>query len=247
MHIGLDMGRTDGLGPARVDHDQLGALPKPPLHQGAEDRVPFGRVGTDDHDDVGLQDRIEVLAGRAPAHRRGQAELGGRVADARAVVDVVVAHHRSDEFLREEYLFVGATRGRHAPDRTHSMARLQVAKTPRGLGKSVLPGRLAPVFVDVVADQRHAHPVGMIVVVIGKAALDAAVTVIGLAVLPGRHAHDAALMGFGPKAAADAAIGASGDGRGLRLDWVRHARILPERGIFPPAHRWGRPVRRPRS
>ena len=57
----------------------------------------------------------------------------------------------------------------------------------------------------------------MMGVAIGEAALDAAMAVIGLAVLPGNHANDFLAAHFGLEGAADAAIGAGGDLGMLRL------------------------------
>ena len=110
MNVSLEVRGFDRLGLARIDHDELGALANAPLHQRPEHRVTLGRIGANHHNDVGLQDRVKVLARRAPAHRGGEAELRRRVADARAVVDIIVAEHRAGELLREKDLFVGATR-----------------------------------------------------------------------------------------------------------------------------------------
>ena len=54
--VRLDMRRAHDVGAARIDDDELGALAQPPLHARGEDRMPVGRVGADDDDDVGLVD-----------------------------------------------------------------------------------------------------------------------------------------------------------------------------------------------
>ncbi len=59
----------------------------------------------------------------------------------------------------------------------------------------------------------YEHTVAMVGVAIGEAALDATMAVIGLAVFPGNHAHDFLAAHLGLEGAADAAIGAGGDGR----------------------------------
>ena len=62
---GLHVRRLHDVDAARVDHDQLRAFAQPLLHARGEHRVAVGRVGADDHDHVGLLDRLEGLrAGR---------------------------------------------------------------------------------------------------------------------------------------------------------------------------------------
>ena len=45
MVLRLDMRGAHDVGAARIDHDQLGALPQPLLHPRGEHRMPVGRVG----------------------------------------------------------------------------------------------------------------------------------------------------------------------------------------------------------
>ena len=75
MHVGAAMRRVHRLGPARVDHDQFGALADAALHERAEHRMPLGRVGADHHDHIGLQDGVEMLTGGAPADRGRHTKL----------------------------------------------------------------------------------------------------------------------------------------------------------------------------
>ena len=56
--------RAHDVGAARIEHDQLGALAQPLLQPRGEHRMAVGRVGADDHDDVGVVD-----ASRNPACR----------------------------------------------------------------------------------------------------------------------------------------------------------------------------------
>ena len=67
-------------------------------------------------------------------------------------------------------------------------------------------------------------------VAIGEAALDAAMAVIGLAVLPGHHAHDFLAAHFSLEGAADAAIGAGGHRGMLGLADVDHRFLGQRRG-----------------
>ena len=63
--VGLDVRRAHEADRARIDDDELRALAQAPLHLRGEHRMAVGRVRADDHDHVGLHDRIELLrAGR---------------------------------------------------------------------------------------------------------------------------------------------------------------------------------------
>ncbi len=124
MVVGLDVGRADDLGAARVDHDELGALAEPALHPGGEDGVRLGRVRPDHDDDVAAVDRLEVLRAGRGAEGLLQAETGGGVADPSAGVDVVVAEGGPDHLLDDEDLFVGATRGGDPADSADAVASL---------------------------------------------------------------------------------------------------------------------------
>jgi len=104
----LHMGRTHEIDAARIDHDQLRPLAQALFHARGEHGMGVGRIGADQHDDIGLLDRIEILgAGRSP-ERGAQPIAGRRVADPRAGVDIVVAEAAADQLLHQEGLLVGA-------------------------------------------------------------------------------------------------------------------------------------------
>ena len=84
------------------------AFAQAPLHLRSEHGVCFGGVRADDDDHVGILDGVEILRARRFAERRLQAVTGGRVAHARAGVDVVVAERGAHELLHEERLLVAA-------------------------------------------------------------------------------------------------------------------------------------------
>ena len=104
----LDVRRLHHFGAAGIDHDQLGALAQPLLHARGEHRMRSRRIGADDHHDVGMLDRVEILRAGRGAERRRQAVAGRRVADAGAGVDVVVAEAGADQFLHQIGFFIGA-------------------------------------------------------------------------------------------------------------------------------------------
>ncbi len=86
MIIGLHVRRLHEVNAPRIDDDELGALAQPPLHLRREHRVCVGGIRANDHDDVGMFHGIEVL--RAGGGSKGclHAIAGGRMADARARV-----------------------------------------------------------------------------------------------------------------------------------------------------------------
>ena len=69
----------------------------------------------------------------------------------------------------------------------------------------------------------------MVGIAVGEAALDAAMAMIGLAVLPGNHAHDLLAAHFRLESAADAAIGAGGDRRMLGQAYLDDRLLLKRR------------------
>src|SRR5206468_3533440 len=91
------------------------------------------------------------------------------------------------------------------------------------------PADLLPRVGDALADHRRGDAVLVGGVAPGEAALDAAVAVVGLAVLVGLHVDDFVALHLGLEAAADAAVGAGGDDGALRLT-VLNDRVLSQRG-----------------
>ena len=222
------MRRAHQLRAARIDDDELGALAQPLLDLRADDRMRVGRIAADDENDIGLVDGVEILRAGGRAEGLAEAIAGRRMADARARVDIIIAEAAADELLHEKGLLAGAARGGDAADRESAVFRLNALELGSGVGDRLLPGHFAPGVGDLLADHRAGDAVAMQRIAIGEAALDAAMAVIGLAVLPGDHAHDLLAAHLRLEGAADAAIGAGGDGRMFRLADVDD-RILDER------------------
>ena len=114
MVLRLDMRRTDNVGTARVDDDQLSARApilsaQTALHPAGKYRVSVGGVGPDDQDDVGIFDAIKILRSRAGAKGCFEAVSGRRMAHTRAGIDIVIAKACPDKFLHKEGFFIGAT------------------------------------------------------------------------------------------------------------------------------------------
>jgi hypothetical protein len=152
------------------------------------------------------------------------------MADPRAGVGVVVAEHRAGEFLHQKGLLVGATaRGDHA-DRLAAVFFLNPAQAGGGKADRLVPRDLAPGLVDGLADHRPQHPVGVMGIAPGKAALDAGMAPVRLAVLPRHHADQIVALQFGLERTADPAIGAGGHHRSCRLAHLDHRFFLQGRG-----------------
>src|SRR5690606_34724527 len=225
----LDVGRADEVDPARVDHDQLGALAQAALHAAGEDRVGVGRVGADHHHHVGVHDRIEVLRAGAGAERGLQAVAGRRVADARAGIDVVGAEAGADQLLHEEGFLVGAAARGDTAEGAGAVLGLDLVQLVGGVGERLVPADFAPRLVDGLADHRVEDAVLVVRIAVGEAALDARVAAVGLAVLPRDHANELLTAHLGAEGASHAAIGAGGDDRPLgkadRLDALLLQRV----------------------
>ena len=142
MVVGLDMRRAHEVDAARIEDDQPGALAQPLLHARGEHRMAVGRIGADDHDHVGLLDRVEVLRAGRGAVGGLQAIAGRRVAHARAGVDIVVAEGRAHELLHQEGLLVGAARRGDAADRAAAIFRLDALELGGARSRSPLPRTL---------------------------------------------------------------------------------------------------------
>ncbi len=108
MMPGFDMGGANDVGSARIDHDQFGAGAQALLQSRSEHRMAVGRIGADDHHDVGMLDGIEILGAGGGAEGARQTIAGRGMADAGAGIDVVVAKTGADQFLHHEHFFIGA-------------------------------------------------------------------------------------------------------------------------------------------
>ncbi len=148
MVRGLDMGHAHQIDAARIDHDHFRAFANAPLHARSEHGMGIGRIGADNHDDVGIPHRIEILRACRGAVCRLQAIAGRRMADARAGVDIVVAEGRADHLLHHESFFVGAARAGDAADGAAAIFLLDAAEFGGDMGDGFVPCRLAPGILD---------------------------------------------------------------------------------------------------
>src|SRR5690606_19082547 len=103
-----------------------------------------------------------------------------------------------------------------------AMLALNVFEAGGGKGHRFIPGDFPPGFVNGIANHRAGDAIFVGGVTKGKTAFDTGVTPIGLAILPGCHAHHRAAFKFGLKATANTAIGAGGNNAVLRYTLVNN-------------------------
>src|SRR2546430_7069588 len=83
------------------------------------------------------------------------------MAYARAGVDVVGAEGRAHQLLHQEGLLVGAARGGDAADRVAAVLRLDAPQLAGGVADRLVPGNLAPLVADALADHGLGDAVGV--------------------------------------------------------------------------------------
>ena len=149
----MQLGVVGQLNPARVNGDELHPVNRRLLDPRADYRVAVGRVGADQDRRVGGLDVIEGAGRAGVAKAAPHCERCWRVADARAVVDVVGADGGADQPLHRPAVLVGCARGGEAGDCVGAM----VALDPRELGDDPLEGLVPGRFTKAVAlaDQRR--------------------------------------------------------------------------------------------
>src|SRR3546814_14984989 len=96
-----DMRRFHQVDASRIDDDQLRALAQTPFHPACEDRMAIGGVCADDKDNVRLADAVEILRAGRRSEGGLQPIAGGRVADARAGIDIIVAEALAYQLLKD--------------------------------------------------------------------------------------------------------------------------------------------------
>ena len=225
------MGRADELDLARVDHDQAGAgtpgvATQPLFHARAEHRMRRRGIGAYHHDHIGVLDRLEGLRACRRAIGLAQAIARGRVTDTRTGIDIVVAEGRADQLLHQIGFLVGAARRGDAANRVPAMLGLDAAELAGRMAYRLLPAHFAPGVGDLGADHGLGDAVLVRGIAPGKTPLDAGMAFVGLAVLPGHHAHHLLALHLGLEAAAHAAVGASRDLAVLALPQLDHGLFL---------------------
>ena len=154
------------------------------------------RIGTDDYQHIGGIHRIEVLSAGRFTEGRLQSVARGRMANAGAGVDVVVAEGRSDEFLDQIRLLIRAAGRSDATNRATTVLFLNAPEFASGVGERFLPRYHTPRVRDLGPDHGMLESIRMGGVAPGKTAFDAGVPVVGLPILVRNHAHHLAALHF---------------------------------------------------
>ena len=201
----------------RIDDDQPGPFLEPALHLRSEHGVCDGRVGADDHDDVGLQDRVECLGTRRFAQGGFQSVSGRGVAHPGAGIHVVVAESGADHLLHQVGLLVGAAGRGDASDGIGAVFLPDLLEPAGRETDGFLPGHFPPRVADGLADQRRGDAVLVGGVAEREPSLDAGMPVVGVTVLVGDHLDHFLALHLRAEGTANAAVGASGDHGMLRL------------------------------
>lgn len=203
MKIRAYMRRAHNIRAARVDHDQFGTLPEATFDPAGKDRMTIGRVRADDQDHVALLDTVEVLRARRCSEGGLETIARGRVAYARAGIDVVGAKACADQLLHKEGFFICAP-ARSDPAQSVRAVGVTYADQPgRGKLQRFLPVNFAPGLVDPLPDHRFEDTLLMLGIAPGETSFDAAMPAIGLAFLPGHHPHKLFAAHLRAKGAAD--------------------------------------------
>src|SRR5690606_18714954 len=111
----------------------------------------------------------------------------------------------------QPHLLIGAAGGGNGANTISTVARLDRLETPGGESYRLLPGDLPPGVGNRVADHGRGDAILVGGVAKGEAPLHTGMPVVGLALLPGSHAHHRIALHIGLEAAAHAAVGAGGD------------------------------------
>ena len=109
VKIGFHVRCTHQLNTTWVNNDKVCALAQSSLEPRPKDGVCFRGIGPHNHNDVSIRDRREVLRARGLSKCLLQAVAGGRMADARAGVDIVVTKSCTHHFLNQPNFFIGTT------------------------------------------------------------------------------------------------------------------------------------------
>ena len=174
-------GKAAQADPARIHHDQLAAALGELLEIGRGNRVVLDRIGADDDGDIRVLDLVEGRGHSGRADVLHQRRDRRRMAQPRAVIDVVVPEPLPDELLEQVGFLVGAfgaAKARHlAPPPLQATGGKVHRLFPAGFPEMALP--VAGIDVQplgrriLAADQRHRQAVRVVDVVEAKAPLDA--------------------------------------------------------------------------
>ena len=223
VHVGV-VGQLDA---PRIDDDELGSGDHALLDARADHGMALGRIRPGEQEAIGA---VEVVEGVRPARqteRGAEAGRRGRVAQARAVVHIVVAHHPHQLLDQVVLLVGGACRGDGA-DRARPVA---LDDPSQALGD--VPERLVPadlLELAVAAHERAAQPVGGAQEPVREAALHAGVAAIDGRPSRRRDRHHGAVARVRVQRAAHPAVATRRRGRLFDRQQVEQTRLRQRPG-----------------
>ncbi len=204
---------------ARIGDDQLGAVAHRVLDPARRDRMIDGRVGADQDHHLGLADVDHRVGHRPRADPFQQRRHRRRMAQPRAMVDVIAAEAGPHQLLEQIGLLVAALGRAEAGQRPLAVGIANAREAAAGQRQRLFPRRLAEHLHHALgihhriaalghalaAHQRHRQPMRMRGVVETVAPLDAEPRVIGGAIAP-FHVLDAVVLDVIGQLAADTAV-----------------------------------------
>ncbi len=189
-----------------------------------------GRIGADDKHDIGMLHAVEILRAGRCAEGLAKTITRGRMADAGAGINVIVAETGANEFLDEECFLIRAAGRGDAANGLFPIGALDTPELRRNVGEGFLPGDFPPRIADLFANHRVEDTISVGRISVSEAALDAGMATVCLSILPRHHAHQLFTTHFRLEGATDAAIGAGGDHRMFRLANLDHRFFGQRRG-----------------
>ena len=224
----VDVGVGREVDATGIDHHEPGAGDRPLDDPGPDDGMRLGRVGPRDQDAAGAVEVLQRIRPPGQAEARAQAGGGRRVADPRAVVNVVAPEADAHELLDEVVLLVRRPGGRDHADRGGSVRRRDPPHPPGRRGQRLVPGRRAKAACPPHERDRQAVVRGGEAV--REAPLHAGVAPVHRPRAARGHRGDATAADVDVEGAADAAE-AAGRGRdGLDRRGVEEPRLVQRPG-----------------
>ena len=220
---------ADGVGPARIDHHDAGAaLLLVDEHALVQHRMAPGRVGADQHQQIGLVEILVAARHRVGAERAAVAGDRRGHAQPRIGVDIGAADKTLHQLVGDVIVLGQQLAGEIERDRAGAVARDDVLKAMRDMVERVAPGH--PLHRPLVAaDHRMQQAVFQPERLAERRSLRAQPAEIGGMLGIARDRRPSPAVGRRQHAAADAAIGAGGfGGAQMRIDGGHGSnRVMP--------------------
>ena len=107
-----------------IGHDQLGALTQAAAQAGGKHRMAVSWVSANHQGQIGVLDGVEILSAGRLTQGLLQSVSGGRVANPRAGVDIVIGKRSAHQLLDQESFLVGTAGRRNGRDGLYAVVLL---------------------------------------------------------------------------------------------------------------------------